>query len=68
MTIMGVVVGLVSLLLFLVLVNAFYPLIVGFFPGTDPTFQLIVNIGVIAVGLAVILGIWTDATHKNQVQ
>ena len=68
-TVVGLVVSLVTLLLFIILANLFYPLISSMFIGTDPSFQLIINIACLALGIAIIFGIIQDATRgSNPVQ
>lgn len=70
-TIPGMIVGFITLMLFAVLANVFYPLVVTIMNsngGTDPSFVFIMNVAFIVIGIGIIIGIYQDATRGTREQ
>jgi ABC-type transport system involved in cytochrome c biogenesis permease subunit len=62
------IIGLVSLLILVILINAFYPIITSFTGGLDPTIQLMVNLVFIIMIVALIISIILDSTRGQSVE
>lgn len=65
-TIPGMIIGFITLLLFAVLANVFYPIVVANSAGLDPSFLFIVNAAFLIIGVGIIVALWKDMTRGGQ--
>ena len=65
-TIVGWITALVSLLLFAILVNIFYPIISANMGNLDPSIQALVDFIILLIGISIVYEIIQDATAGRQ--
>jgi hypothetical protein len=64
-TISGIIMALVTFIIYIVMVGAFYPMIQNLMDGIvglDPSFRLMVNFGILLIGIGILVSIILDAT------